>query len=42
MVDERFKIKWIETPKSCKDCKHSNVHGKCKLKECVYPAFKGR
>lgn len=33
------KIVWIETPKSCKLCKHYDKRNlRCKLTRCRYPA----
>ena len=34
-----MEIKWISTPKSCKECEHYDKTKKqCTLKRCKYPA----
>lgn len=34
-----MEIKWISTPKTCKDCEHyDSTKKQCKLKKCKYPA----
>lgn len=33
-------IKWIKTPKSCKDCKYWNQYNKqCSLAKCKYISY---
>ena len=34
-----MEIKWISTPKTCKDCEHyDKIKKQCKIKKCKYPA----